>query len=119
MFNKYNFLPNINQQIVYANWLIAIFNLLPIYPLDGGRIIKGILHIIFGKWTAIKYISDISIIICTIITAVASITILYIHNISIFFIVIYLWIIAIKERIINNKKLNIYKVVKTIENNLN
>ena len=31
--------------IIYTNFLIMIFNLLPIYPLDGGRILKGILHI--------------------------------------------------------------------------
>ena len=35
--------------IIYTNFLIMIFNLLPIYPLDGGRILKGILHISFGK----------------------------------------------------------------------
>ena len=34
--------------IIYTNFLIMIFNLLPIYPLDGGRILKGILHINFG-----------------------------------------------------------------------
>lgn len=31
--------------IIYANLLICIFNLLPIYPLDGGRIIKSMLCI--------------------------------------------------------------------------
>lgn len=32
---------------IYANILIAIFNLLPIYPMDGGRIIKELLNISF------------------------------------------------------------------------
>ena len=35
--------------VVYSNLLLMVFNLLPIYPLDGGRIIKGILHIYLGK----------------------------------------------------------------------
>ena len=39
----------ITNLIFYANLLIAIFNLLPIYPLDGGRILQGILHIFFWK----------------------------------------------------------------------
>ena len=42
--------------IIYTNFLIVIFNLLPIYPLDGGRILKGILHINIGKQKAEKYI---------------------------------------------------------------
>ena len=33
--------------IIYTNFLIMIFNLLPIYPLDGGRIIKEIINILF------------------------------------------------------------------------
>ena len=34
--------------IIYVNFLIALFNLIPIYPLDGGRIMKEIIHIIKG-----------------------------------------------------------------------
>ena len=34
------------QDAVYSNILILLFNLLPIYPLDGGRILKYILHIV-------------------------------------------------------------------------
>ena len=49
LFYKFKFFPKINQTIVYANLLIAIFNLLPIYPLDGGRILKGVLHLAFGN----------------------------------------------------------------------
>jgi len=37
------------ETIIYSNLLILIFNLLPIYPLDGGRILKGILHMILRK----------------------------------------------------------------------
>lgn len=90
--------------ILYTNLLIIIFNLLPIYPLDGGRILNGILHIEFGLKKGRKYthiISNISIIILTLI----SIPIIYkTKNIAILVILVFLWCIVLVE----NKK---YKMV--------
>lgn len=102
--------------IVYTNFLIMIFNLLPIYPLDGGRILKGILHISFGKRKSEKYINNISKITVIIITAITSILILYIQNISFILIDIYLWYLIIKEDLIYKKREEIYK--KILENNI-
>ena len=87
----------LNNLIMYSNLLIFIFNLIPIYPLDGGRILKGILHIIFGKRTSCKITYEISIISNIILTAICSIAILYYKNIAIFLIVAYVWIILIRE----------------------
>ena len=70
--------------IIYTNFLIIIFNLLPIYPLDGGRIIKGFLHIFVGKQNAEKYIMKISKIFLYFITIFFSVMILYIYNCIIF-----------------------------------
>lgn len=111
---------NLNMEIVksliiiYTNFLIMIFNLLPIYPLDGGRILKGILHIYFGRRKAEKYINNISKITIIIITAISSILILYIKNISIFLIDMYLWYLVIKENLKYKKREEIYK--KILEN---
>lgn len=102
--------------IIYTNFLIMIFNLLPIYPLDGGRVLKGILHITFGKRKSEKYINIISKITIIAITAISSILILYIKNISIFLIDMYLWYLVIKEDLKYKKKEEIYK--KILENNL-
>lgn len=44
-----NFFNIDRELIIYSNILIAIFNLIPIYPLDGGRIAKGMLHIVLRK----------------------------------------------------------------------
>lgn len=101
--------------IIYANFLIMIFNLLPIYPLDGGRILKGILHIIFGKRKSEKFINIISNITVIAITVISSILILYVHNISIFLIDMYLWYLVLKENSIYKKREEIYK--KILENN--
>lgn len=100
--------------VIYTNLLIMIFNLLPVYPLDGGRILKGILHINLGKRKAEKYINNISRITVMIITAISSILILYVQNIAIIIIDAYLWYLVIKENLRLKKREEIYK--KILEN---
>ena len=48
------------ELIIYSNLAILLFNLLPIYPLDGGRILKSIFYLIFERKNAIIYINYIS-----------------------------------------------------------
>ena len=107
--------------IIYTNFLIMIFNLLPIYPLDGGRILKGILHINFGIQKSEFYTNIISKITVTIITILSSVLILYIHNIAIALIDMYLWYLVIKEDIIYKKREKILENInkKTLENETN
>ena len=107
--------------IIYTNFLIVIFNLLPIYPLDGGRILKGILHINFGIQKSEFYTNIISKITVTIITILSSVLILYIHNIAIALIDMYLWYLVIKEDIIYKKREKILENInkKTLENETN
>ena len=82
--------------IIYSNFLIGIFNLIPIYPLDGGRLVREILHITVGLKKAETYkISKFTLILLTII---ASIAILYLQNISIIIILAYLLGIVLVER---------------------
>lgn len=102
--------------IIYTNFLIMIFNLIPIYPLDGGRIIRGILYIFLGKRNSEKNINIISKITVIIITTISSILILYTHNISIFLIDMYLWYLVIKEDLKHKNREEIYK--KILENNM-
>ena len=108
------------EMIIYSNILLIIFNLLPICPLDGGRILKGILHIIFGKRKAEKYINNISFVCLIIITLLGSIVIFYIQNVAFFIIIICLWVMYVKEDIIHKRKNKIYNLIeKTIEINAN
>lgn len=107
--------------VIYTNFLIMIFNLLPIYPLDGGRILKGILHINFGIRKSEFYTNIISKITVAIITILSSVLILYIHNIAIALIDMYLWYLVIKEDIIYKKREKILENInqKTLENETN
>ncbi len=99
------------ELIIYSNILIAIFNLIPIYPLDGGRIINEILHIFLGRRDAYKYTNIISNLTISITTAITSIVILKIKNIAILIILAYLWYLVIKENRRYKNKLKIYKKI--------
>ena len=110
VFNIYT-LKNLREQIIYSNFVIGCFNLLPIYPLDGGRIFKCIVHIKRNIVDSYKYTNIISNVTLIIITAISSIAILYFKNLAILFIVIYLWGICIRENNIFNKKMKLYKLI--------
>lgn len=106
----------LSLMILYANLLLILFNLLPIYPLDGGRVIKGILHICLGKVKAEKYTNHISFVTLLVVTFISSIVIYQAENIAIFLIVLVVWGIFIREDRIYAKKNKIYKLMeKTIE----
>lgn len=86
--------------VVYSNILIGVFNLIPIYPLDGGRIVKNIIHIFYGLEESYKITNAISNITAILLTVISSISILYFKNIAILLIIIYLWCLVVVE----NKK---------------
>ena len=105
---------NLKIEIFYTNLILGIFNLLPINPLDGGRIIKGVLHIFFGKNKAEKYVNYISFASLIFITFVASIMIYKVENIAIFLIVVVLWLIFINEDRIYRRKIKIYNLQEKV-----
>ena len=105
-----------NMNLIYSNLIILLFNLVPIYPLDGGRIILNILKLFIGNNKAYTYTNLISNVFVIIITAVSSIGIYYYKNIAVLFIIVTLWALIIKE----NKKYSVYhKIYQTIDKEIN
>lgn len=102
------------EETAYINILLAIINLLPIYPLDGGRIVKNVLLKKYNYKQVVGYTEKISKDILIIITAISSILILYIKNVGIFLVIIYLWSIALKEW---KKNQIIKRAFQAIQNN--
>ena len=102
----------IAEMIIYANLLICIFNLLPIYPLDGGRIINSILNIRVGLKESMIITNKVSNIVIVLLTILASILILYIQNLAVFFIICYLWILVLRENKIVNLKIKMYDAIE-------
>ena len=103
------------SHIIYSNFLIGVFNLIPIYPLDGGRILKEVLQILFGLKKSIIKVKTISNACTIILTAVSSVLILFYHNIAILFIIIYLWYLTLTQNKKFQSKIKIYDVVDTYE----
>lgn len=103
-----------NEEIAYINILLAIINLLPIYPLDGGRIVKNLLLKSHNYKQVVGYTEKFSKDTLIIITAISSIVILYIKNVGIFLVILYLWSIALKEW---RKNQIIKRAFQAIQNN--
>ena len=97
--------------IIYSNLLIAVFNLLPLYPLDGGRILKSVICLIKGKRKAESLINRISNIMFFLIIFIFSILIYYLKNFAILFVMFYLLYIVTKENKIYRMKMQMYKIL--------
>lgn len=106
-----NYIKIYNKEIfINTNILLAIFNLIPIYPLDGGRILKAVVKLCKKEKNVEDIINRISNLLMIILTMCSSILILLYRNIGLFIIVMYLWFIVIKE----NKRYILKKRIQKI-----
>ena len=110
--NIFNINENDKMLIIFSNVTLIFFNILPIYPLDGGRVLKGIIYLYKGKYKAEECINSISYITLIILTAISSIAILYLKNIAIFLIIMFLWGLQIKENRVYENKKKLYEIAK-------
>lgn len=109
------------SEYIYINILLGVFNLLPIYPLDGGRLLKYLLEIKKGKYISYIFVNTISNTIIIILSVLYSFLILKVKNISIFFTILYLWIIVLNDNTKIKKYKKYYSILeknkKSFENN--
>ena len=98
---SYRYMPDIDEKIliVYTNFALGIFNLFPILPLDGGKIIKEIFTVAFGFEKSNKIMICVSKYVLILATLIYSVLIIEIKNIMILFLLIYLWYLyALEEK---------------------
>lgn len=92
-------------EIIYTNLAIGFFNLIPILPLDGGKILRELLKIFVGTEKANKFAIIFSKFILVLISFLYAILIIKIKNIMFLFLLIYLWYLYNIEQ----KKFYIYQ----------
>ena len=109
---------SLKEKIVYSNLLVCIFNLLPIYPLDGGRMIKSMLSFSFEKMEVEKMINFISNFAVIVATAMSSILIVYMRNVAIFFAIVYLWVVLIRENKRFAMKMKVHEIINKSDDNV-
>ena len=115
LFKSFLTTPYQLKLLTLVHYNILVFNLLPIYPLDGGRIIKSILRTKKGKEETEAIVNKISNILMISITMISSLLILKYKNIALLIVVGYLWIIVIRE----NKKYALWKKINVTLNKKN
>lgn len=99
------------QEFVIMNLCICIFNLVPIYPLDGGRILRNLFVIICGYKKGKKISDTISKVFIIILFFISIISVAYFKNYYILILSVYILFISIDEL----KKEKYYGLIEEVE----
>lgn len=106
-FFVYNSKISIAKDIFFTNFLLGIFNLFPITPLDGSKIIKELLKIFLDYKNSNIITYQITKIFLCLFSFLYAIFIVKFKNISLLIILVYLWYIDILE----NRRITLLKKV--------
>lgn len=99
-------------KLIYTNLLLFVFNLFPILPLDGGKILKEVLKNFIGNKNASVVMSAVTKVFLIMISAIYSVAILKIKNFAILFLIIYLWYLySIEEKKLSTLK-RVYEIIE-------
>ncbi len=112
IFIKFEIMPEYREKIIYTNFALAIFNLIPILPLDGGKIMHEIIKVFYNLEISNSFMIIFSKTFLIIITLIYSILILKMKNITVLAVLTYLWILFFREE----KKYDLYlRLKKSLE----
>ena len=103
-------LPNYKDTITIYHYSILSFNLLPIYPLDGGKLLKLLFNKIITYKNSLKLIINLSYLVLVIIFIISK------KNINLFIMIILLLILITKEKNKINYIYNKYLLERYLNN---
>lgn len=101
------------NEIIYANMLIGLFNLIPLYPLDGGRIIKYTIQLTTNNKDAEIVTYKLSNILIVFLTIISLLGFVWLQNIGILLILSYLWFLINQENKRYKLKMKVYELINT------
>lgn len=94
-----------------VNLIIMILNLIPIYPLDGGRIQKNFLEVKYGYNKGLKISQIVSDFFIVWVFILSLIFIIYFKNLYLFFLSLYIYTLSKKEM----KKERIFRIINYLQ----
>lgn len=110
------YFAKMNIELVQINFILGVLNMLPIIPLDGGRILKEILKKFLGHKKASIFMIEFTKFSLIIISLMYSVAILKLKNFAILFLILYMWwLYSVEDRKIQTLK-RVYGIIeKSIE----
>lgn len=103
------------DELIYSNFVLFFINLIPIYPLDGGRILKSFICLLFGVKKSYVIVKNISSIFFIFFLVVCSMVIIKVNNYGLLLGILYLIVIKYRESKFINKKINMYETIDKME----
>lgn len=98
--------------LIYVNVLIFLFNMLIIYPLDGGRILKNIIYIFKGKENSLRVTNIVSNVFAILVSIFTFYLSIISKNFIFILVLMYIWIIVVKENKVYSIKIKMYKILR-------